>query len=99
MQKTSCELKLAISYILKILIENIVRNINSYQHNRFSEEYLVIYQLEEVLHHRYICENRCKGCLDYQLVNKIILNFSDEIIRINDLYKTFMKCSKGIKFE
>ena len=91
MQKTSCELKLAISYILKILIENIVRNINSYQHNRFSEEYLVIYQLEEVLHHRYICENRCKGCLDYQLVNKIILNFSDEIIRINDLYKTFIE--------
>lgn len=31
------------------------------------------------------------GILDYQLVNKIILNFSDEIIRINDLYKTFIE--------
>ncbi|MFZ2968977.1 MAG: hypothetical protein WA080_08000 [Sulfuricurvum sp.] len=87
MQKTSCILKLAISYTLKNLIEKLVNDINTWKETSFSEEELVLTQLEEILQDRDICDDRCMGCLDYRLVNNIFINFSDKIIDTNKLYE------------
>jgi len=87
MKKTSCILKLAMSYTLKNFIEKLVNDINVWQETSFSEEILVLTELENILHEREICDNRCLGCLDYYLVNDIFKNFRDKITDTNEFYE------------
>lgn len=87
MQKESCKLKLAISYTLKNFIEKIVNDINVLSKGIFLEEILVFSQLEEILNDKNICDDRCMGCLDYDLVRNIWINFTSKIDKTNKLYE------------
>ncbi|HFU76080.1 MAG TPA: hypothetical protein ENK66_07530 [Arcobacter sp.] len=81
-----CTIKLSISYVLKKFIENIIEDINKWHETAYSEEMLLLSQLEEKLQIQEICEKQCMGCLDYILVSKMFLNFRTKIDESNKKY-------------
>jgi len=84
--KMDCTIKLAISYVLKKFIENIIEDINKWHETAYSEEMILLSQLEGKLKIQGICEKQCMGCLDYILVTKMFLDFRTKIDESNKKY-------------
>jgi len=82
-----CKKKSYSTYLLNIIIGKLVANINNWNLLKNSEEIQLLNQLDEEIIKKDFCENLCKGCLDYDSYNKIILDFTDGIKSINHKYK------------
>ncbi len=94
MNETSCTIKLAISYTLKNFIEKLINNINQFEELLNSEDILLCNKLDQLIDNKsrdYICENRCMGCLDYVLVNRIFSNFYTNIEKTNNSSKLLLE--------
>lgn len=82
-----CNKKSYSTYLLNIIIEKLVININNWNLLKNSEELQLLNQLDDEITKRDYCENLCKGCLDYYFYNKIILDFIGGIKSINQKFE------------
>jgi hypothetical protein len=89
-KKIDCTIKLAISYSLKNFLERLVINIHLWNEIKFSEEFILVHDLNKQLKTTKICEHSCMGCLDYILVNRIFGDFHTKIEETNKKYNTLL---------